>query len=139
MKKSIIFITVTSVALTLSYFAFAEEHMGGMMQRPDNKGMMTDKGMMGKDMMDKKKPAMCPMHMEMCKSMMTKQIVATEDGGVIVLAGMKLMKYDKDLNLVKETEIKMDMDQMQQKMKSMMEKCPMCSNNMDNGKMGKEK
>ncbi|MDD4908163.1 MAG: hypothetical protein PHJ00_03785 [Candidatus Omnitrophica bacterium] len=35
-----------------------------------------------------------------------KQMVASNDGGVIILAGNKLMKYDKDLNLVKEVEIK---------------------------------
>jgi len=37
---------------------------------------------------------------------MQKQMVAANDGGVIVLAGNKLLKYDKDLNLVKEVEVK---------------------------------
>ncbi|OGX10736.1 MAG: hypothetical protein A2351_07020 [Omnitrophica bacterium RIFOXYB12_FULL_50_7] len=41
-----------------------------------------------------------------CASMMGKaQMVATDEGGVIVLAGNKLLKYDADLNLVKEVEI----------------------------------
>ena len=44
--------------------------------------------------------------------MMNKTMVATNDGGVIVMAGPKLMKYDKDLNLVKEVEIKVDWDKM---------------------------
>ena len=39
---------------------------------------------------------------------MQKQMVATADGGVIVLSGNKLLKYDKDLNLVKEAELKRD-------------------------------
>ncbi len=37
---------------------------------------------------------------------MQKQMVSTNDGGVIVWAGDKLFKYDKDLNLVKEVELK---------------------------------
>jgi len=59
---------------------------------------------------------------------MQKQMVATNDGGVIVLAGNKLLKYDKDLNLVKEVELKtdvelkMDVGSMQEMMKTMKEK-----------------
>jgi len=34
-------------------------------------------------------------------------MVATDEGGVIVLAGNKLIKYDADLNIVKEVEVKM--------------------------------
>jgi len=54
-----------------------------------------------------------------------KQMVATNDGGVIVMAGNKLLKYDKDLNLVKEAELKtrveltFDVGSMQEMMKSM--------------------
>ncbi|MEI8349265.1 MAG: hypothetical protein WCI77_03835 [Candidatus Omnitrophota bacterium] len=40
--------------------------------------------------------------------MMQKQIVATGDGGAIVLLGNKLLKYDKDLNLIKVVELKAD-------------------------------
>ena len=54
-----------------------------------------------------------------------KQMVATSDGGVIVMAGHKLFKYDKDLNLVKEVELKtrveltFDAGSLQDMMKSM--------------------
>ena len=34
------------------------------------------------------------------------EMVASSDGGVIVLSGNKLYKYDKNLNLIKEVEIK---------------------------------
>jgi len=45
---------------------------------------------------------------KMCPPMMEKtQMVATDEGGVIVLAGGKLLKYDADLNLVKEVDVKM--------------------------------
>ena len=63
--------------------------------------------------------------------MMQKQMIATSDGGVIVLAGNKLYKYDKNLNLVKETEIKKDFEHMK-KMGEMKEKC-------DKDKMMQEK
>ena len=45
----------------------------------------------------------------MMGKMMDKKIVATRDGGVVVLLGNKLIKYDAKLNLVKEAEIKVDM------------------------------
>lgn len=36
-------------------------------------------------------------------------MVATDEGGVIVLAGNKLIKYDADLNIVKEVVVKVPM------------------------------
>jgi len=45
------------------------------------------------------------------RPMMGRQMVATSDGGVIVMAGDKLFKYDKNLNLVKETEINIEPDE----------------------------
>lgn len=58
--------------------------------------------------------------MGMLKSGMGKaQMVATDEGGVIVLAGNKLSKFDADLNLVKEVDIKMPMPPMGGK------QCPM--------------
>jgi len=59
-----------------------------------------------------KKEEMPGMSMErpmgMFRSGMGKaQMVATDEGGVIVLMGNKLAKFDADLNLVKEVEIKM--------------------------------
>ncbi len=59
---------------------------------------------------------------------MQKQMVATSDGGVVVLAGNKLLKYDKDLNLVKEAELKtgvelkIDVGSMQEMVEKMKEK-----------------
>jgi len=67
------------------------------------------------------------MAMQMMGSMQ-RQMVATSDGGVIVLAGGKLLKYDKDLNLVREVdlktnvELKIDAGSMQEMIKNMKEK-----------------
>ena len=64
------------------------------MRGPAGRGMMH--GMMDKSRM-------------MMKSMMMKKsMVATEDGGVIILSGNKLIKYDGDLNLVKEVTVKQE-------------------------------
>lgn len=43
---------------------------------------------------------------DMMKMMMPKTMIASNDGGVIILAGNKLLKYDSNLVLVKEVEIK---------------------------------
>ncbi|MFH0984661.1 MAG: hypothetical protein V1882_03895 [Candidatus Omnitrophota bacterium] len=64
---------------------------------------------------------------KMCAAMMGgSQMVATDEGGVIVLAGNKLMKYDADLNIVKEVDVKMPSSPM------MGMQCPM------RGKMAKQ-
>lgn len=46
-------------------------------------------------------------------------MVAVPDGGVIVLIGNRLLKYDKDLNLKKEVEIKSEVDEMMDEMEEM--------------------
>lgn len=98
------------------------------MMDSDKPGMKMEKGKnMGKGMkmgqqcdMD-----MCPMHCQMMRSMMEKTIVATSDGGVVVMMGNKLMKYDRNLRLVSENEMNMDMQGMK-KMMGDMKDCPMC-------------
>jgi len=40
---------------------------------------------------------------------MNKSMVSTPDGGIVVMSGHSLLKYDQDLNLVKEVKIKMNM------------------------------
>ena len=54
----------------------------------------------------KEKP-MAPMaHAECMHHMLCKQMVPASDGGVFILAGNKLMKYDANLALQKEVEVK---------------------------------
>lgn len=96
-------------ALFLAGAVYAQEPAAGMPEQ-DKKMMMHGEHMM-------KDKSMCKMRGGMpCPMMgMGKEMVATSDGGIIVLAGGKLYKYDKDLNLKKEVELKID--------KAMMEKC----------------
>ncbi len=107
MKKSLIVLTVAAVmgmsGLALAQMEGKKEGMG--------------KGMKGKMEM-----------MHGMKGMMNKpSMVASNDGGVIILSGNKLSKYDVQLNLVKEAEIKAE-PQGDEKM------CGMCKM-MGKGKM----
>ncbi|MBI3313918.1 MAG: hypothetical protein HYZ83_06760 [Candidatus Omnitrophica bacterium] len=102
MMKKIIF-------WALLFVMFAAVALNSPLYAEENKGMRSGK-MMG---------------MHMMKMMTEKSVVATSDGGVVVVAGNKITKYDKDLNVVKEAEIKMDMEAMAKHMKEMMEQCPM--------------
>lgn len=65
-------------------------------------GMMGNKGMMGQGTMDGK---MMDMH-SMMKGMPEMKVIATSDGGVVVVNGGTLTKYDRNLNLIKQVELK---------------------------------
>jgi hypothetical protein len=94
MKKILFAVVVLSLLISVPVFAeeAKKEEMPGMS--------------MGKPMGMPPMPGM----EKMCASMMGKaQMVATDEGGVIVLAGNKLLKYDSDLNLAKEVELPMPM------------------------------
>lgn len=60
----------------------------------------------------------CGMMMQMMSG--PRAAFATEDGGIIIVTGNKIQKYDKDLKLKKEVEIKAD----SAAMKKMMQQCP---------------
>ena len=92
MKK--VLLTLVMLSLLVQTPVFAEET-----SPQDMRGMMKDKAAMksGKGMC-------CPGMMSMMRK---TSMVASNDGGVIVLAGNKLMKYDANLALVKEVEVKM--------------------------------
>lgn len=122
MKKWMLAGLVSVVILCSASLSFSEET-----ENTKNKETGMKKGMM----MDGKKMGMMgPMMMKM----MDRSIVATTDGGVVVLAGNKITKYDRDLNVVKEAEVKVDMDAMQKDMAAMMKMCPM----MKDGMRGRE-
>ena len=139
MKKNM-WVIVLVIVMTATSLVAAEEMKGGTM----DKGMKANKmseGMMGKGMMDEKGgmmmggKGMMGMHEMMMKmsDTMRKTVVATSDGGVIIVGLDKITKYDKDLNVVKEVELKADTEGMQKMMGAMMEKCPMMGKGMMSG------
>lgn len=95
MKRVAWVIISASLVLTVSSVSFAQgqEQMVEQQQMTGSQQMTGHLQMMGQGA----KSGM----------MMSGQMVAASDGGVIVMMGNKLMKYDKDLNLKKEVEIKM--------------------------------
>jgi hypothetical protein len=82
------------------------QHMGRMM---DSSGMMDSCAMWGMGMMHMMKPQF---------------VLATPDGGFVVFMGNKIMKYDKNLDLKKEVEMKLDTMAME-RWKQHMQNCPM--------------
>ena len=97
MKKWILVLVFgLGLGISFSSFVFAEEEMPAMGNNPEqNQGQ----GMMGGG---QGKGKMNPMMMGM---MHKDSVVATSDGGVVILSGPRLLKYDKDLTLVKEVEL----------------------------------
>lgn len=121
MRKGLIVILVCLFAVGFTLFALAEEKTcpkSEMKKAMGGKEGMPVKKMAGKGMYHFKM-------MSMCSSMCGKSLVATSDGGVIVMVGNKLYKYDRNLVLKNEAEIKIDMRVMMKSMKEMREKCPM--------------
>ena len=117
MRKYIVVAVLAILALSVATVSFAD---GGDMKCPCCKdGTMRNCPMIEKG----GRPGMCSMHGIMMKSMMEKEIVVIEDGSIVILSGKKLMKYDKNLELKKEVEIKCDMKEMCEKMCA---DCPMC-------------
>lgn len=125
MRRVLMVVALVSLTVVGSYAVFAQpqQQPGGMMGR----GMM-GQGQMGRGMMMQQGPGGgmgCPLCGMMASGMMQKIMVPTEDGAVIVALGDKLIRYDRNLNKVKEVSLDIDVTQMHQKMQQMMQNCPM--------------
>jgi hypothetical protein len=122
MKKSTLLVAVVLLSAIFMSFALAEDRKAPAKDKDDMKaGMMGSHDMCG----------------TMMGSMMGHCMVASGDGGVVVMMGDKLQKYDKDLNLVKEIQVAVDMEHMSARMAQMMATCPMHKKMMQGGEMEK--
>ena len=93
MKKTVLVLVLgLGIAVSFGVSGFAEEGQQGMMEGGGEQGMMQGHG----------KGKMNPMMMGM---MHKDSLVATSDGGVVILSGPRLLKYDAELTLVKEVEL----------------------------------
>lgn len=95
------------LAVFCSYVLAQDVKESSMKEKQDQSGMAAGSGMMKKEGMKKHSRMM-----KMFSSMTIRNMVATGDGGVIVLVGNKLQKYDKNLVLKKEVEIKINEEEM---------------------------
>lgn len=119
MKKIIILLAIVTVVLSMGSFAFAaskeEPKFGGehsaMPMSPD----MERGGAMG---MGSRVPMMSSM--VMMQMLREKSITPTSDGGVLIIVGNQMIKYDKDLNVVKEAELKIDTAKLRESAMEMM-------------------
>jgi hypothetical protein len=137
MKKSTLLVAVVLFSVIFMSFALAQDRKAPAKDKDETKTGMMNKQEMGKPgMMNKKEMGETGMmgSNDMCGTMMGSMMghcmVASGDGGVIVMMGDKLMKYDRDLNLVKEVEVAIDMEHMSARMAQMMAMCPMHKNMM---------
>lgn len=123
MKRAWVVIAIALLMVLGSYAVFAQT------QQPPGRGIgqgpMGQAGM-GRGMMMQQGGGMaCPMCGMIAGGMMQKTMATTEDGGIIVAMGDKLVKYDSDLNKVKEVALDIDTTQMHAKMQQMMQNCSM--------------
>jgi hypothetical protein len=114
MKKIIVLAVITGSILIISAIGLAqnEQPQKGKMGQM---GQMMDQKMKKQDHMQTRCPACA---MAMC-GMMSKAMLPTDDGGIVVMIGNKLYKYDQNLDLQKETELSVDFKNMKQMMMKM--------------------
>lgn len=107
---------------------------GAVMAEEPGQGMPHGRMMHGKKDMSEKKDMMKDMPMmpgRMTGGMMQRHVVASGDGGVIIVVGNLLLKYNEDLELVKKTTIEIREEDKQQMMRKMKARCDMCRKRME--------
>jgi len=109
MKRLMVPVVLVVVIALGSYGIFAEQSSMPQGGNGDMTGEGMDAGMMG------------DMSCSGC-AMMQTAIAATSDGGVVVAAGGKLIKYDATFKKVAEADIDIDWDALHKKMQ---QSCPM--------------
>ena len=119
MSKAFIIILVVIALIGLS--AWFSPCRKGMMSA--NGGMMGGKGKMccqtqGKGPME-------PMSGPGMGERMNREVLASPDGGLFVISGNRIIKYNKDLDVVKEFEIDGNRNMMPQGRMGMKKGCPM--------------
>ena len=119
MKKIVIFLGILVVGMSVNSFVFAE-NQNEPKRGAEHSSMPMPPGMEHGGAMGMESRSAMMSNMMMMQAMREKSMIPTSDGGVLVVIGNQMMKYDKDLNLVKEAELKIDIDKMRKGMTSMM-------------------
>ncbi|HEM62017.1 MAG TPA: hypothetical protein ENO24_06970 [Chloroflexi bacterium] len=128
MKRYVVIVAVVAAVVGVGWYTALGQaqrsgvRRGGMMPG----GMMNQAGQQQNMMQnDQGMMPMAGMHammgQGMAHAMAQTSLVATSDGGVVLWAGGKLIKYDSDLRLVREVEVQVDYKAMQQHMQQMMD------------------
>jgi len=96
---------VALILLGSLYFVFAQERIPydvNDARIPDCVGDNTIAGRMAN---------YCPFRVAMAQSELQNHLTTNTDGGIIVLAGNRLLKYDKDLNLLRKVELDVEINE----------------------------
>jgi hypothetical protein len=135
-------LTLTILLLSGSLLAFAgtqeNEKMSGHDKMHGSEEMSQDmagmKGMHMDSEMDRMqgKMPMMQARMSMMQGMMKPEVVPTQDGGIVIVMGGFILKYDSELNLVRKTEIEIGSDDMKAMMKKHKRMCRMMMGNKMN-------
>ncbi|MEN6387180.1 MAG: hypothetical protein ABFD79_18530 [Phycisphaerales bacterium] len=108
MKKLIAPAITVSITLFVSYFVFAQgqriPHDINAVELPPGVGCVGDNTLAGR-LAD-----YCPIRYAMAQNEFHNQVITNTDGGIIVLAGSQLLKYDKDLNLLRKIDLDIDIN-----------------------------
>jgi hypothetical protein len=105
MKKLITPAITISITLIISYFVFAQERIPHDINSTEVPLCVGDNTILGR-LAD-----YCPIRLAMAQSELQNQIVTNVDGGIIVLAGSKLLKYDNNLNLLRKVDLDVDINE----------------------------
>ena len=119
MKRKVILIALGVLLLGLVYASLAQP------QRPGQRGPRAGQGRRAAGP-GAVPMAPCALHCSMASALMHKAVASTPEGGALVLAGNKLMRYDANLTLTKTIEIKVDEEAYQTRIQAMMDACPVC-------------
>ncbi len=98
--------------------------MGKKMIKGEKQGKHMKSGMHGKVM--KKRMGKKGMPGMMQGGMNAREVIPTEDGGIVVKLGNKLIKYDSDMEKVGEATIEITKEDIEQRMQHMQEMREAC-------------
>jgi hypothetical protein len=136
MKKLLIVLAACLIGAMFLSFAIAQDRSMPMTQKNTQMGknMMNKGGWSGNEAMYGSHAA-CGM---MMSSYMMHTMVSSGDGGVIVMVGDKLQKYDRNLMLVKEVDVAYNMNDLSKMMGEIQRICDANQQNMQTGMMPSE-
>jgi hypothetical protein len=105
MKNLFVPAMTMAITLVISYFVFAQERIPHDINAVETPACVGDNTLLGR-LAD-----YCPIRYAMAESEFQNQVVTNTDGGVIVLAGSRLFKYDRDLNLLRRVDLDVDINE----------------------------
>ncbi|MCE5187353.1 MAG: hypothetical protein LLF76_14635 [Planctomycetaceae bacterium] len=115
MKAKLLLAVVVLIVAFSAYPAYSQQPVS-----PGQQGEAAEPNSVGRMYHGK----FCPMCGMAAQSILSTQLIATPDGGALLMAGGKLYKYDQNLTLVGQADLQVDIQQIQSKLQEFMSACP---------------